>query len=99
MIRYVDNIEGTGRTILPKPSFWEFDFYPSIKKLFARVYKRRVRLRSIRLSFERLYPAPRQLSFFSSHGNALNKKTKIIRAIDDIRGRFGDTAIAFGHAI
>ena len=98
-IRYVDKAEGAGRAILPSPSFWEFDFYPSIKKLFTRVYKRRVRLRSIRLSFERLYPAPRQLSFFSSHGNALNKKTKIIRAIDDIRGRFGDTAIAFGHAI
>jgi hypothetical protein len=98
-IRYVDNAEGAGRTILPSPSFWEFDFYPSIKKLFARVYKRRVRLRSIRLSFQQLYPAPRQLSFFSSHGNALNKKTKIIRAIDEIRGRFGDKAIAFGHAI
>jgi len=98
-IRYVDNTEGAGRAILPRPSFWEFDFYPSIKKLFARVYKRRVRLRSLRLSFRQLYPASRQLSFFSSHENALNKKTKIIRAIDEIRGRFGDKAIAFGHAI
>ena len=98
-IRYVDKAEGAGRAILPSPSFWEFDFYPSIKKLFTRVYKRRVRLRSIRLSFERRYPAPRQLSFFSSYGNALNKKTKINQAIDEIRGRFGDTAIAFGHAI
>jgi len=98
-IRYIDKMEGVGGIILPRPSFWEFDFYPSIKRLFARVYKRRVRLRSIRLSFEQLCPEPRQLCFLSPHGDALDKKTKIIRAIDTIRDRFGDTAISFGHAI
>lgn len=98
-INYHDKTEGAASIILPRPSFWEFDFYPFIKRLFARVYKRRVRLRSIRLSFEQLYPEPRQLCFLSPHGNTLDKKTKIIQAIDKVRNRFGDKAISFGHAI
>jgi DNA polymerase IV len=96
-IRYTDKTEGVGGIILPRPSFWEFDFYPSIKRLFARVYKRRVRLRHIRLSFEQLCPEPRQLCFLSPHGSSLDKKKKIIRAIDTVRNKFGDTAISFGH--
>ena len=73
--------------------------YPSLKDLFLRCFKRRVRIRKMALRAEGLVPPTEQLSLFGSDMPELQKHVRmhrLSRALDCVRERFGDRAVSWG---
>ena len=96
VLRYADQVEVVRHAHFPQESFWDFDLYAPLEKLFFKAYQRRIGIRSMKVWFRDLSPPDRQLSLFSSVPPATKKKTTVIQALDRIRERHGGEAIRYG---
>ena len=106
MLRYADQVEAKRQLNLPlsacghaqagRLSFWDFDLYGPLKKLFFKTCNRRVRVRFIRVWFRDLSPAGGQLSLFNDISPDTGKKALMVKALDRIRERHGEDAIKYG---
>ena len=65
----------------------------------VRVWTRRVRIRHMRLIFDRLVFPPAQLALFPVGRKEMQKRTNLIAAIDKIRDHFGPEAIRMGRML
>lgn len=96
LIRYADQQESRRQVRLPLPSFWDFELYAPLENLFLRACARRVRVRFLKLWFwdlsSRLQP-----SLFPQIAPGTERKSRMIRAMDQIRGRYGEEAIWVGR--
>ena len=97
-LRYSDRAEVTRRVSLARGSFWDFDLYPILERLFFKACQRRTGIRFIRVWFQDLSSPSSQLSLFSPPDPAGKKKTRVTRALDIIRQRHGYGAIGYGRA-
>lgn len=95
-IRYSDHRESKRRLTLPYASFWDFDLYPPLEKLFLKVCNRRTRVRFMRIWFEGFAPPP-QRSLFDDLSPDTKKKILVIKALDRIKKRYGEEAIRYGR--
>jgi hypothetical protein len=71
--------------------------YRAALRLFDRAVQRRLRIRRLALSAAYLQPPIGQLALFpwdDSHGG---KETKLLRAMDHIRDRYGNGALYYGR--
>ena len=103
MLRYADQVETKRQLSLPlsacghaqagRLSFWDFDLYGPLEKLFFKACNRRVRVRFIRVWFRDLSPASGQLSLFNDISPDTEKKARMVKALDRIRERHGENAI------
>ena len=75
--------------------------FEAARETFTRVYVRRVRVRSLVLSAQRIEPAPLQLELFGGEREAAaEKKGKLYAALDRLRSAYpGRAAPAFGRTI
>jgi DNA polymerase-4 len=93
LIRYSDHMEVKRQIRLPHATFWDFDLYEPLKRLFLRAYHRRVRLRFIRVWFHDFSAPSGQLSLFHEPSPDREKKARVIQALDCIRKKYGKTAV------
>ena len=96
LIRYSDQKESKRQFTLPYSSFWDFDLYPPLEKLFFKACNRRARIRLIRIWFEDFAAHP-QRSLFNDLSPDTKKKFLVINALDRIRERYGGEAIRYGR--
>ena len=99
VLRYADQMEVRRQAGLPRESFWDFDLYAPLEKLFFKAYQRRIGIRSMRIWFRDLSPPDPQLSLFPPVPTATEKKTTAIQALDRIRERHGSGAIRYGRTV
>lgn len=97
VLRYADQVEITRRINLPRESFWDFDLYGPLEKMFFRACRRRVRVRFMRVWFRDFSSPTSQLSLFPTMPPDTNKKALVTRAMDRIRERHGGEAIRYGR--
>jgi DNA polymerase-4 len=70
--------------------------YRTALRLFDRAIQRRLRIRRLTLSATRLQPPIGQLDLFPWDDSHNGKETKLLRALDHIRQRYGNQAIFYG---
>jgi len=98
LVRYADQTEATRRLRLPRPSFWEPDLFAPLAALLPQACQRRVRVRLLRVWFRDFAPPDPQLKLFAPPTPAADRVARAIRALDRIRGRYGDNSIRWGRA-
>ncbi len=95
-IRYSDQLESTRKVHLASEGYWESELYPVIESLFFKACDRRCGVRFMRVRFTDLSKMAGQLSLFSRPHPEIAKRNEVSVAMDQIRGRYGDSAIRFG---
>ena len=95
--RYTDQEEVTRRVDLPGVSFWDFDLYRPLERVFLKAYQRRVRIRFLRVWFWDFSAPASQLSLFSPGSSLSEKKTSVTQALHRIRERHGEVAVQYGR--
>ena len=95
-LRYSDQFDATRTASIDSCSNLDSVLFRSVEDLFFKVCSRRQRVRYVSVEFTRLTPVERQMSFFASEG--LDKGEQVSRAVQQIRERFGSSAISPGRA-
>ena len=98
IFRYTDHEEVTRRISLPGMSFWDFDLYRPLEKVFLKAYQRRLRIRFIKVWFHDFSPPLSQLSLFPARSPVAEKKVLAFQTLNHIREKYGDEAIKYGKA-
>jgi DNA polymerase-4 len=97
IVRYADQEEIIRRINLPHVSFWDFDLYTPLERIFLGACQRRVRVRFMRVWFQDFSPPTSQLSLFPVQSPLAEKKASVTQALHRIRERYGDVAIHYGR--
>jgi len=95
-LRYSDGMDMTRRRKITHPVWIDSLMYRILEPFFLKVNERRQRVRYMSLTFTDLFPVPDQLSLFDPP-EADQKPEHLISALDSIRKKFGEEAIAFGR--
>jgi DNA polymerase-4 len=104
MIRHSDRVEVQKSRRLERPSCWESELYPVLRPLFFEIFRRRIRVRTMTVRAEALTDAAstpgEQLSLFdvepAESVRCRDRSRRLSVALDHLRERFGDEAIAWG---
>jgi len=97
VFRYADQEEIIRRINLPHVSFWDFDLYAPLERIFLRACQRRVRVRFMKVWFQDFSPPFSQLSLFPARSPVTEKKALVTKALNHIRQRYGDEVIRYGR--
>ncbi|MCE7977633.1 MAG: hypothetical protein DYH03_10900 [Nitrospira sp. NTP1] len=99
-LRHSDHAERMAQHILPHGTYWEADLQPVLVQLFARCFRRRVRLQRIIVRADGLEPLAEQLRLFDEPATTVQPVPhRISLVLDAIRAKFGERAIAWGKAL
>ncbi|MBW1714540.1 MAG: DNA polymerase IV [Deltaproteobacteria bacterium] len=99
IFRYTDQEEIMRQINLPRMSFWDFDLYAPLARIFLRACRRRLRVRFIKVWFQDFSPPTSQLSLFPAQAPVIEKKALATQALNRIRERYGDEVIRYGRAV
>jgi DNA polymerase-4 len=77
----------------------DFRLFVAAKRVLERAWKRRVRIRHIRLICDRLTYPPAQIGLFAEHEEEKKASDNLVTALDTIRRRFGFNAIHVGRTL
>ncbi|MCC6740143.1 MAG: hypothetical protein IT452_13940 [Planctomycetia bacterium] len=93
-LTHSDGVRATRQKLLPAPSDLDPDLLPPVLDLLALALQRRVRVRTLSVSFARLGPADVQPGLF---GEAPESKTKqaLVAAVDRVRAKWGAGALTY----
>jgi DNA polymerase-4 len=69
------------------------------KEALYLAWRRRVRIRKLKLICDRLVPPPRQLELFPEEDNQNRKSNSLQTALDRIRDSYGTSAIRTGRTL
>ena len=97
IFRYADQEEIIHRIDLPHVSFWDFDLYTPLERIFLRACRRRVRVRFMKVWFQNFSPPTSQLSLFPARSPLAEKKVSVTQALHRIRERYGEETIKYGR--
>jgi DNA polymerase-4 len=99
-VRHSDHVEQTAQQLLPQATYWEVDLQPVLTDLFYRSFRRRVRLTRLTLQVSRLEAPTQQLLLFAeSTSTLLPRAHRLSLALDQIRTKFGEQAVAWGRTL
>lgn len=99
-LRHSDHAERMAQHILPYGTYWEADLQPVLAQLFARCFRRRVRIQRIIVRADCLEPLAEQLRLFDESTIAVQPAShRISLVLDAIRAKFGERAIAWGKTL
>jgi len=98
LLRYSDTMEIKRRMRLPTLTYWDFELYPHLKRLFFNVCKRRTRVRFMKIWFWDFFYEDNQLCLFEQPCPKAKKNKAIVQALDKIRKRYGEEAIRYAKA-
>ena len=100
LLHYRDAVEVEKSQPVSPSTYWEVDLVPWLFQLFARCFRRRVRVRMLRVTVVDPTSPDEQLSLFTPDTAcdlmASTRTHRLIRALDQIRSRFGTQAIWWG---
>ncbi len=77
----------------------DFTLFQFTRDALNRIWTRRVRIRHIRLIFDKLVFPPAQLELFPDDQKETEKRSRLVDAVDKIRNRFGRNAIQMGRMV
>jgi DNA polymerase-4 len=97
VFRYTDQEEVIRRIELPGVSFWDFDLYRPLERVFLKAYQRRVRIRFLKVWFQDFSAPAAQLSLFPARSDLSEKKASAAQALHRIREQYGEAAIQYGR--
>jgi len=97
IFRYTDQEEIMRQINLPRMSFWDFDLYAPLERIFLRACRRRVRVRFMKVWFQDFSHPISQLSLFPAQAPVMEKKALVTQALNRIRERYGDEVIRYGR--
>ena len=99
-LRHSDHVERMAQHLLPHGTYWEADLQPVLVQLFARCFRRRVRLQRIILRADCLEPLAEQLRLFDEPAMTVQPAShRLSLVLDAIRAKFGERAIAWGKTL
>jgi DNA polymerase-4 len=98
LFRYTDQEEIIRQINLSGASFWDFDLYAPLERIFLRACRRRVRVRFMKVWFQDFSPPTSQLSLFPVRSPVTEKKALATQALYRIRERYGEEVIKYGKA-
>ena len=100
-VRYSDGMAARGAGKPEAAAADDATLFEAAREVFTRVYVRRVRVRSLVLSAQRIEPAPLQLELFASEREeTAERKGKLYAALDRLRSAYpARAAPAFGRAL
>ena len=99
VLDYSDGIRRTRYADIKPATANDLTLFELSRDALVRVWTRRVRIRHIRLIFDRLVFPPAQLALFPVGRKEMQKRTNLIAAIDKIRDHFGPEAIRMGRML
>jgi DNA polymerase-4 len=96
-VRYADGrtARRTGR--LAPPTSWDHEVLPTVRRLLAAAFVRRVRVRGLGVGLSRLSVQALQLDLFRSKPSDLRREALCL-AVDTVRRRHGFDSVAWGAA-
>ncbi len=75
----------------------DFRLFRLAKETLSLAWRRRVRVRSLRLVLDRLTYPPPQLELFPEADEKTDREERLVAALDRVRRRFGEEAISTGR--
>jgi DNA polymerase-4 len=98
VLRYTDQVEIKRQLRLSRESCWDFDLYEPLEEMFFKAYRRRLRIRFIRVWFRDFSSPTPQLSLFPTTPPDAEKQALVTPALDRIKEKHGETSIQYGRA-
>lgn len=87
-IRYTDMEEMEASRSLYEPSYLENDFYPFVRPMLTKLWRRRVHLRLVAVRFSNIYEAFEQLEFFDRKRRRLRQLSHTIDQVNESYGKY-----------
>ncbi len=87
-IRYTDMEEMEASHSLYEPSYLENDFYPFVRPMLTKLWRRRVHLRLVAVRFSNIYEAFEQLEFFDRKRRRLRQLSHTIDQVNESYGKY-----------
>lgn len=98
-IDYSDGVRRMRRAEIQPATANDFMLFEMARQTLMRAWTRRIRIRHMRLIFDKLIFPPAQLELFPESRKKTEKHTDLIHAVDKIRDRFGQNAIHMGSVL
>jgi DNA polymerase-4 len=100
VLDYSDGVRSIRQMRSPQATSNDFALFALARRVLYLAWFRRVRVRHIRLVFDRLmFPPAQQQSLFAPENILEKHRTRLVGAIDTVRSRFGDDAIRVGRTL
>ena len=94
VVIYADGVRAQGREQLKRPLITDGEITSAAYKVFKKTVSRRIRIRSIGISFEDLVPLGFQPDLFEPETETANRKLQ--EAVDKIQNKYGEGKITRG---
>jgi len=82
---------------LPRPTSNDSKVFEAVKKALAMAWTRRARIRHIKITADRLVYPSALSDMFAGMDEAESSNNRLIKAVDDIRRKFGSDALQMGR--
>lgn len=99
VLDYSDGKRITRQAVIDPATANDFRLFAVAKTTLEKAWKRRVRIRHLRLICHRLTYPPAQMTLFSEHEQENQESDKLIFALDTIRSRYGFDAVRMGRTL
>jgi DNA polymerase-4 len=99
MLDYSDGRRITRQAAVDPATANDSRLFAVAKTALKRAWKRRVRIRHLRLICHRLIYPPAQIALFSEHEQERRKSDNLVFALDAIRRRYGFKAVSTGRTL
>jgi DNA polymerase-4 len=96
-VTYSDGKRCVRQMALDPPTANDLALFPLARQVLHLAWTRRVRLRHLRLTCDRLVFPPTQLPLFETEQRAALRQTRLVAALDQVRSRFGTEAIGMAR--
>lgn len=97
VLDYCDGVRAVRRKAVTPPSADDKTLFSAARSVLRAAWTRRVRIRHMHLSADRLVFPPAQMPLFADRRRADEKGRRLTAAVDGIRRRFGQEAIRLGR--
>jgi DNA polymerase-4 len=97
IVDYSDGRRCVRQTRIQPSTANDIALFPFARRALNLAWRRRVRIRHLRLIFDRLIFPPAQMPLFEEERKTIVRQESIIAAMDKIRNRFGSQAVRVAH--
>ena len=97
VLDYSDGIRHIRHAAAKPPTANDLTLFELAHEVLNRIWIRRVRIRHLRLIFDKLVFPPAQLELFPASRREMERRTNLVDVMDKIRNRFGPGAIRMGR--
>ncbi len=98
-IDYSDDRRCTRQTRIQPPTANDLALFPFARRTLNLAWRRRVRIRHLRLVCDRLVFPPAQMPLFDDEYRIVARQDNLVAALDKIRNRFGHPSVQMGRSL